>query len=332
MSSVSCHIEPLAQMTGHKSAVFALLAAVGGAGDNAAPATFYAGDGDGWIVQWDIQKPDLGMALAKVPANIFSLCLKQEDDGPKMAAGTLTGDVFFLDLARGAVPVGNLKFSKAVFGIVCYADRWLFACGGGQLYSMACSDTKVQSAGTEHIPANIDGVQLGHDNLRCIAPHLTQPIAAVASSNGLVYIISLPDLSLLDVLSFHKNSVFCLAFSPCGNYLLSGSRDAQIAVWKYEEKQTAFALHHHIPAHWFTVNGIAYSPDGQFFASASRDKTIKIWDARTFQLLKVIDTAKFGRFAPTRSVNTLAWLPDSAPKNILIAAGDDRNVSAWEVI
>lgn len=318
--SIVCTIDLIAQMTGHKSAIFALEPA------SAEPDILYAGDGDGWIVRWDIRSPQLGRAVAKVPSNVFSLCLKSD---AQMAVGTLGGACYWLNLAQSSLPIGNVLLPKAIFAVKTYADYFLLCCGDGSLYSTARSSTQFQSA----LPVAAQ-IPIAKANLRQIALHPYLPLAAVACSDGLIYILSLPEFTILDSLAFHKNGVFSLVFSPCGKYLLSGSRDAFVAVWQYNKSGQIFNLIHSIPAHLFTINAISYSPDGQLFATGSRDKTIKIWHAATFRLLKVIDTAKFGNDAPTRSVNTMLWLPmlaNSGASYRLVAAGDERKLWAWSV-
>jgi WD40 repeat protein len=69
----------------------------------------------------------------------------------------------------------------------------------------------------------------------------------------------------------HSLPITSLAFSPCGRYLLSGSRDAQLKVWDL----STFSLKENIPAHLFAIYDIEYSPNENYFATASRDKSIK---------------------------------------------------------
>ncbi len=81
-----------------------------------------------------------------------------------------------------------------------------------------------------------------------------------------------------------------------------------------------------IAAHLFAINDIEYSPDGKHFATCSMDKSIKIWDAKAFQLLKVIDKARYAGHGT--SVNKLYW---STYENKLISGSDDRSISVWDI-
>ena len=120
----------------------------------------------------------------------------------------------------------------------------------------------------------------------------------------------------------HENSVFVAKYSPSGQYIVSGGRDAQLRVWEIEEFREVNCQ----PAHWYTINDLVFHPKGHWLATASRDKTIKIWDTNTFQLLKVIDVQKFG--GHINSVNKLHW---SSHNDWLISCSDDRTIMVWAV-
>jgi WD40 repeat protein len=115
--------------------------------------------------------------------------------------------------------------------------------------------------------------------------------------------------------------VFSLAFSPDEQYLVSGGRDAMLRVWDVNDQFTQLSVQ---PAHMYTINDLAFSPDGRFLITASRDRTIKCWDAQTFELLKVVDTLRYG--SHPRSVNCLYWADQ-----LLVSGGDDRQAMIWEI-
>lgn len=83
-------------------------------------------------------------------------------------------------------------------------------------------------------------------------------------------------------------SPYALAFSPCGNYLASGSRwDPQ---WEKNREKTSIRLWdiatgeniHTFLAHPTDILSINFSPDGELLASGSYDGTILLWDMKPF--------------------------------------------------
>ena len=60
------NVKKIAQLTGHNAAIFSIIP---GKDDQ----HFFSGAGDGWVVEWDQENPDLGKLAAKVDTQIFSM-------------------------------------------------------------------------------------------------------------------------------------------------------------------------------------------------------------------------------------------------------------------
>ena len=71
--------------------------------------------------------------------------------------------------------------------------------------------------------------------------------------------------------------VCCVAFSPDGKTLASGSEDKTIKLWDVATGKEQATLKGH--TEW--VKSVAFSPDGKTLASGSGDSTIKLWDVAT---------------------------------------------------
>ena len=78
------------------------------------------------------------------------------------------------------------------------------------------------------------------------------------------------------VLEGHNDCCQCVAFSPDGGRLVSGSDDGIVRLWNV---RTGAPLH--IMTRRSCVASIAYSPDGKLVASGSLDNTVRIWNAAT---------------------------------------------------
>ncbi|KAE9385681.1 WD40 repeat-like protein [Gymnopus androsaceus JB14] len=76
--------------------------------------------------------------------------------------------------------------------------------------------------------------------------------------------------------------VDCVAYSPDGKQIVSGSRDNKLKIWSTE---TSLPIGEALEGHTDFVTCVAYSPDGTQIVSGSKDKTVRIWSAGTGLLL-----------------------------------------------
>ena len=80
--------------------------------------------------------------------------------------------------------------------------------------------------------------------------------------------------------------VTCVALSPDGLRVTSGSHDETVRIWDAKMGQVVagpFERRTH------SVASVAFSPDGACVVSGSHDNTVRIWDASTGQQVQRLD-------------------------------------------
>jgi len=296
-------VEKNATLTGHRDCIYAL--EKGGSENN-----FFSAAGDGMVVHWDLENPENGELIAKVENSVYAL--KYLEDNHQLLIGHNFQGIHLIDV-KSKIELRSAAITDSyIFDIVVFSGKILVATGDGTLVILSLEDL-----------STLRKIKLSEQSLRSIALSPDGKYIALGYSDSYIRILETDSEQLIYEFEAHKNSVFSLVFSPDGLFLLSGSRDAHLSIWSvmdgFKQKET-------IVAHMFAINNIVYNPDGNSFATCSMDKSIKIWDAKGFNLLKVIDKARYAGHGT--SVNKLYW---SAFHEQLVSCSDDRSISVWKI-
>ena len=106
-----------------------------------------------------------------------------------------------------------------------------------------------------------------------------EELLAVDTGEANIEVWHIPSETLVARLTEHENRVNTLAFSPTGEYLVSGGWADEVYVWDaaHWEKQ------HKLIAHIGWVVDIAFHPDGKRFVTSARDLdgTTRLWNVET---------------------------------------------------
>lgn len=300
-------IVKIAHLTGHQGSIYTL---------------FYPFDehylvssgGDGWVVKWDINDPDIGQLIAQIDSKVFSLC--HIPHSSIIIAGNMDGGIHYMDIENPENNKNIAHHQKGVFNILFIKNHIYTIGGDGIITCWQLSPFK-----------SIESLQLSAKSLRSIQYSALKDEFVIGASDGNIYFLD-TDLNIKNIIKqAHQHSVFAVNFTPDGRHLLSGGRDALLKIWDLETHTTI----DEIKAHLYTINAIQFNPfDSTEFATASRDKTVKIWhldneNTPKPHLLKVINTVKNG--GHINSVNALQWLN----KEFLASAGDDRSILFWHL-
>ena len=296
-------IKRLHSLTGHRDAVYTLHAA-------AESSHFFSASGDGMVVRWNLDDPETGDLIAKLPNSVYALHF--HPDLNALIAGHNYEGIHLLDW-QNKKELASLKLTTAaIFDIQSFGDRLLVASGDGMIHLVDLKNL-----------TTIRKVKASEKSARTIAINHATGEIAVGFSDFFIRIFD-EDLTLKYEWAAHQNSVFTLRYSPLGEMLLSGSRDARLKTWSVHQ---GYQKANEVVAHMYAINHIEFSPDGKHFVTCSMDKSIKIWDAHALKLLKVIDRARHAGHAT--SVNKLLWTDYN---NQLLSASDDRSISVWQII
>jgi WD40 repeat protein len=288
-------------LTGHKDCIYTVTS-------SPEKDKFLSAAGDGMVVLWEMNGSEDGQLVANVSNSIYSLCPLEEIN--QLIVGHNYEGIHIIDL-ENRKEIGSLKYTEAAIFDIYFHRGILFA--GSAEGTLTMIDPQNLSI--------LGKIRKSHQSIRTITSngdHL-----AVGYSDHFIRIFNLGSMEMIHEFKAHENSVFALKYSPDGQYLLSGSRDAHLNIWNKKED---YQLKESIIAHMYAINSIDYSQDGRYFATCSMDKTIKIWEAGKFKLLKVIDRSRHG--GHLTSVNKIFW---SNYKNRLISCSDDRSISIWDL-
>ncbi|GAB3262999.1 hypothetical protein GCM10027347_29220 [Larkinella harenae] len=289
---------------GHRDCVYTLDA-------GSSPTEFFSAGADGLVVRWQLDKPDLGTLLARIPASIYAVAY--DADQQQLWVGQNYDGIHVIDPAQKKEVKSAQLTSAAIFDIKFFENTAWLALSDGVVVVMDRTEFVVR----KHVKG-------GDKSARSIAINPISREVAVGYSDSGIRIFDADSLQLKRIIPAHTNSVFTVQFSPDGRFLLSAGRDAHLKVWKVADQYT---LQTDVAAHLFAINHICFSPDGALFATCSMDKSVKVWDAEHFRLLKVIDRARHAGHGT--SVNKLLWSPY---RGQLVSASDDRFISVWEII
>lgn len=288
-------IERIDTFSGHRGPVYAL--------EKGTESLFYSAGSDGWIVQWNLAKPDVGKVIAQVEGSIYALALdsagilwighnNQGIQGVRVSDQTQVFSIPTLGLSIFSIAfVGSTAWIGHNEGLITVVD-------------MATNSV------VKHLKASSTSV-------RCFCV-LSDNQVAVGYSDGFVRIFD-AEYQLVRSFQAHESTVFSI--QSRGGELFSVGKDARLKQWSAD-----YALINEVVGHIYAIHDLQFSPDGKWIATASMDKTIKIWEADGLKLRKVLDASRHG--GHKNSVNKLIW---SLFDDLLVSASDDKNLSIWKI-
>jgi len=135
-------------------------------------------------------------------------------------------------------------------------------------------------------------------------------LLAVASGD-FIHIYGIEKLELFDTFKIGAIS-HSIAFSPDGNWLVSGSRDGYARVWDVGAAvgsgNSDTVPVHEFEAHRKGVNSVVFDPSGDRFATGGNDAIARVWDTATGEMKAIMIGGTFAvpEIENTPGGNTLA--------------------------
>lgn len=297
------NVQKLFSLDGHHDCVYSLER---GKSDQ----VIYSSSGDGMIVEWDLQNPEVGSLLVKMKNSVYSTHYISTNE--ILIAGQNFEGIHLVDL-NDKKEVGSLQISNAqIFDIKSNEDKIYVGSGDGTLYVVSFSRL-----------ALVKKIKLADKSIRTIAVNKKLGELAIGLSDNTIRILDIDNYKQKYIINGHTLSVFSVVYNPQNNHLISASRDAHIKSWNSFDH---YKLEYSVAAHLYAINSISISPDQAYFVTGSMDKSIKVWDLETFQLLKVIDKSRHAGHAT--SVNDVLW---TKYKNQILSCSDDKKISIWDL-
>nr|VFJ72030.1 MAG: WD domain-containing protein, G-beta repeat-containing protein [Candidatus Kentron sp. FW] len=109
----------------------------------------------------------------------------------------------------------------------------------------------------------------------------------------------------------------CLAFSPDGRRLLTGSYDDTLKLWDVASGKAIRTFR----GHSYDVKAVAFSPDGRRALSGSKDNTLKLWNLATGKTIRTFQ-------GHSSYIVSVAFSPDGG---WALSGSSDNTLKLWDV-
>jgi WD40 repeat protein len=121
----------------------------------------------------------------------------------------------------------------------------------------------------------------------------------------------------LHVFDGHSDTVSSVAFSPDGNYILTGSKDETAQIWHVDTGKSLQVFRGHRSG----IEAVAFAADGQTVVTSSMDNTARLWAVNDAQMIRQFT-------GHTDCVQSVVISPNS---KYVLTASWDKTARLWDV-
>nr|VFJ44888.1 MAG: WD domain-containing protein, G-beta repeat-containing protein [Candidatus Kentron sp. FW] len=119
------------------------------------------------------------------------------------------------------------------------------------------------------------------------------------------------------ILKGHDEAIGCVAVTPDGRTVVSGSSDNTLRVWELETGRLRATLEGHTEP----VTGVAVTPDGQRVISSAWGETLRVWELETGRCIAKLD-----------GIGSLNWgLALSGDGRTVVSGSTNNTLGVWDL-